>query len=70
MMYNRNGVKINGSNIAVTSFNVTGLSASTSYAFYVVAKDAASNSTNSSTLNVTTPDTQSPTAPTNLASSG
>ena len=65
----RNGVKINGSNIAVTSFNVTGLSASTSYAFYVVAKDAASNSTNSSTLNVTTPDTQSPTAPTNLASS-
>ena len=65
----RNGVKINGSNIAVTSFNVTGLSASTSYAFYVVAKDAANNSTNSSTLNVTTPDTQSPTAPTNLASS-
>lgn len=38
-----------------TTFSVTGLSASTSYSFYVVAKDAAGNvSTNSNTINVMT----------------
>jgi PQQ-dependent dehydrogenase (s-GDH family) len=66
----QNGVKVNGSTITTTSFNVTGLSAATSYAFTVKAKDAAGNeSTASSALNVTTPDTQAPTAPTGLASS-
>lgn len=37
-----------------TSYTVTGLTASTTYSFYVKAKDAAGNSTNSSTINVTT----------------
>ena len=53
-----------------TSYNVTGLNGSTSYSFYVIAKDAAGNeSPASNTVNVTTqdpPDTQAPTAPTNL----
>ena len=56
-----------------TSFDVTGLSPSTSYAFTVVARDAAGNeSTPSNTANVTTmnpPDTQAPSNPTNLAAS-
>ncbi|MBK7438458.1 MAG: fibronectin type III domain-containing protein [Saprospiraceae bacterium] len=43
-------------------FNVSGLSAAINYAYYVKAEDAAGNSTNSTTLNVTTPDTQAPTA--------
>jgi PQQ-dependent dehydrogenase (s-GDH family) len=64
----RNGVKINTSLVTSTSFNVTGLSAATPYQFYVQAKDAAGNSSaNSNTVNVTIPDTQAPTAPTNLA---
>jgi len=57
-----------------TSYSVTGLSASTTYSFYVKAKDAAGNvSSASSTLSVTTStasDTQAPTAPTGLAASG
>lgn len=68
----QNGVKINTANIAATTYDVTGLTAGTSYNFYVVAKDAAGNiSANSSTLPVTTqsPDTQAPTAPTALSSS-
>ncbi|RPH28431.1 MAG: T9SS C-terminal target domain-containing protein [Bacteroidales bacterium] len=56
-----------------TTYNVTGLTANTSYSFYVKAKDAAGNiSAASNTINVTTlvsTDTQAPTAPTNLAAS-
>jgi len=55
-----------------TFYNVTGLTASTAYAFYVKAKDAAgNNSAASNTLNVTTTtqaDIEAPTAPTSLAS--
>lgn len=58
---------------ALTTYNVTGLNASTSYAMTVKAKDAAGNVSAASTaLNVTTlspVDTQAPTAPTNLAAS-
>ena len=67
----------NGSLLASTtstSYSVTGLTASTTYTFYVKAKDAAGNvSAASSTISVTTSsptaDTQAPTVPTNLASS-
>ncbi|MFP4024984.1 MAG: GEVED domain-containing protein [Thiohalospira sp.] len=56
-----------------TSYDVTGLSASTTYEYYVKAKDAAGNeSVASNTLEVTTdtpPDTEAPTAPSNLSSS-
>jgi chitodextrinase len=56
-----------------TNYQVTGLTASTTYAFYVVAFDAEGNeSNNSNTANVTTldpPDTQAPTVPTNLVAS-
>ena len=42
-------------NVAGTSTTVTGLTAATSYSFYVIAKDAAGNSSNASnTVNVTT----------------
>ncbi|MCL9806035.1 GEVED domain-containing protein [Flavobacterium amniphilum] len=62
-------------NTATTSYNVTGLTASTAYTFSVRAKDAAGNvSTASNTVNVTTSapvvDTTAPTTPTNLAASG
>jgi chitodextrinase len=56
-----------------TTFAATGLSASTTYSFYVIAKDAAGNvSPESNTANVTTsaPDTTAPSAPTTLAASG
>jgi len=60
-------------NTTTTSFNVTGLSPSTSYSFTVVARDAAGNtSTPSNSANITTldpPDTEAPTSPTNLAAS-
>jgi PQQ-dependent dehydrogenase (s-GDH family) len=68
----QNGVKINATNITATSYAVTGLSASTTYSYYVKAKDAAGNfSANSSTLNVTTasPDLEAPSEPTSLSSS-
>jgi chitodextrinase len=55
-----------------TTFTATGLSASTTYTFYVIAKDAAGNfSPASNTVNVSTltPDTTPPTAPT-LSASG
>ena len=56
-----------------TTANVTGLTESTAYSFTVYAKDAAGNvSSVSNTVNVTTataPDTQAPSAPTNLAAS-
>ncbi len=65
-----------GSNIMSvtgTTAQVTGLTANTSYSFTVRAKDAAGNqSGNSNTANITTqnaPDTQAPTAPTNLSAS-
>ena len=57
---------------ATTSFVANGLTASTAYSFYVIAKDAAGNvSPASNTVNVTTlaPDTTAPTAPT-LSASG
>jgi Zn-dependent metalloprotease/chitodextrinase len=57
-----------------TSDQVTGLTASTSYAFSVRARDAAGNvSEASNTVNVTTspaPDTQAPSTPASLAVSG
>ena len=61
--------------VSGTSATMTGLSASTSYAFYVIAKDAAGNTSSASnTVNVTTdsgsvPDTEAPTAPTGLSAS-
>ncbi|MEE4196164.1 MAG: GEVED domain-containing protein [Bacteroidales bacterium] len=61
------------SSVTGTSTNVSGLSAGTTYSYYVKAKDAAGNiSAASNTLDVTTDepaDTQAPTAPTNLSSS-
>src|SRR5687767_9568557 len=67
----QNGIKINSSNITGTSYNITGLTAGTTYSYFVKAKDAAGNqSTTSATLDVTTApaDTEPPTAPANLAS--
>jgi len=59
--------------VTSTSASITGLTASTAYSFSVKAKDAAGNiSPASNTVNVTTlspPDTQAPTAPTNLVAS-
>ncbi|WP_281299002.1 endonuclease [Flavobacterium limnophilum] len=54
---------------------ITGLTASTTYSFYVIAKDAAGNSSVASTTvngTTTTPtsDTQAPTAPSSLATTG
>jgi endonuclease I/chitodextrinase len=54
---------------------ITGLSASTTYPFYVIAKDAAVNSSPASnivngTTTVVIPDNQIPTAPSNLAVTG
>ncbi len=54
---------------------IMGLTASTTYSFYVIAKDASVNSSPASnTVNGTTtifiPDTETPTAPTNLAVTG
>jgi chitodextrinase len=46
------------------------LTAATAYQFFVQARDAANNiSASSNIIDVTTPDTQAPTAPTNLSSS-
>lgn len=69
----RNGALLGSS--ATTSYAVTGLTASTTYSFYVRAKDAAGNvSGNSNTVSVTTlanpTDATAPSAPTNLAASG
>jgi len=56
--------------VTTTFYNVTGLTAATTYTFYVKAKDAAGNvSAASSTISATTTsatDTQAPTAPTSL----
>ncbi|MEE1963181.1 fibronectin type III domain-containing protein [Allomuricauda taeanensis] len=68
----RNGVSIANTGTA-TTFNVTGLSPSTSYDFTVFAEDAAGNVStvsNTATVNTTgTPDTEAPTAVTGLSSS-
>ncbi len=64
---------INVSSGASTSATISGLTASTSYSFYVTAYDAAGNeSTGSAAVSVTTqtpPDTEAPTIPTNLTAS-
>ena len=67
----RNNVSVGTTTNPITTFNVTGLTASTSYAFTVVAKDAAGNvSLASNILNVVTlADTQAPTIPAALAAS-
>jgi len=67
----QNGSLLNS--VTGTSANISGLSAGTTYNYYVKAKDAAGNiSAESSTLQVTTnepADTEAPTAPSNLSSS-
>lgn len=68
----QNGALLGSS--ATTSYAVSGLTASTTYTFYVKAKDAAGNqSANSNTVSVTTlaatPDTTAPSTPT-LSASG
>lgn len=66
----QNGVKVNSANITTTTYTTTGLSANVSYTFYVVAKDAAGNlSVASNSVNIITPDTQAPNAPTGLTAS-
>ncbi len=72
----RNNNYIASTGNSTPTFNVTGLTASTAYSFFVRALDAAGNlSPVSNTINVTTTsgggggDTQAPTAPTNLAAS-
>jgi trimeric autotransporter adhesin len=59
--------------VTTTNTTVIGLSASTAYSFSIQAKDAAGNiSASSNVVSVTTlpvPDTQAPTAPTNLTAS-
>ncbi len=70
-----NGVlksSVSSSNVATT---VTGLLASTAYSFYVIAKDAAINSSPASntvigTTTIFIPDTQNPTAATNVTVTG
>lgn len=67
----QDGVKINPSTISATAYNVSGLTAGTSYTYFVKAKDAAGNQSAASTAeDVTTnaPDTEPPTTPTNLVS--
>ncbi|HZG77197.1 MAG TPA: fibronectin type III domain-containing protein, partial [Paenibacillus sp.] len=69
----RGGTLIGTTGANTTTFTATGLTPSTSYSFTVKAKDAAGNvSAASNTLNVTTDagDTQPPTAPSNLTSTG
>ena len=59
--------------VSGTTYQATGLNANTNYSFYIVAKDAAGNSSSASaTVNATTlaPDTIAPTAPTALSSTG
>ena len=66
----QDGVKINASNISSTSYNVSGLTAGTTYSYFVKANDAAGNQSAASiSLSVTTnsQDTQPPTAPANLS---
>lgn len=63
---------ISSTNLTAT---ITGLSASTAYTFYVIAKDASLNSSSASnsvigTTTIVIPDTENPTSPTNLAVTG
>jgi endonuclease I/chitodextrinase len=70
-----NGVlktSVSSSNLTAT---ITGLTASTAYSFYIIAKDASVNSSPASntangTTTIAVPDTEIPTAPTNLAVTG
>ncbi|WP_353777305.1 GEVED domain-containing protein [Winogradskyella sp. 3972H.M.0a.05] len=58
--------------VSTTTHTVTGLTPSTNYDFYIIAKDAAGNSSpQSNTENITTlaPDTEDPTTPLNLMAS-
>jgi len=68
------GATLLGATTTATTFAVSGLTASTAYAFTVKAKDAAGNvSVASNTANVTTlaaADTTAPTAPTSLTATG
>ena len=57
------GVKKNTQLITSLSYTVTGLTAQTSYALYVIAKDAAGNNGTSNTISITTPDTKPPSSP-------
>lgn len=65
--------QMNSTPVTATTYNVAGLAAGTSYSFRVRARDAANNlSAQSSALVVSTlsvPDTESPTAPSNLVAS-
>lgn len=71
-----NGATLTGSTTEATTYAATGLTPSTSYSYTVLAKDAAGNvSAASTTLLVetaaaATSDTEAPTVPINLASSG
>jgi chitodextrinase len=72
----RNNTLVGSTGNNSTTYNATGLTASTTYSFYVRALDAAGNiSGNSNTINPTTTsggggnDTQPPSAPSNLTSS-
>jgi Zn-dependent metalloprotease len=49
-----NGVKNNTSNLTSRTYTVSGLAVGTTYSIYVLAKDAAGNSTSSNTLSVAT----------------
>jgi chitodextrinase len=56
-------------NVSSTTYQATSLTASTTYSFYVIARDAANNSSGQSNIVSETtlaPDTQAPTNPTNL----
>ncbi|MBT8246026.1 MAG: DUF5011 domain-containing protein [Winogradskyella sp.] len=69
----RDGIVIGSVSGTTTNYQAVGLSANTTYAFSVKAKDAAGNeSASSNVVNVTTeaPDTTAPSAPTNLTASG
>jgi PQQ-dependent dehydrogenase (s-GDH family) len=63
-------IKINSTPVAPTTYQITGLTALNTYVFSVKAVDAAGNESDSSNaVAVTTPDTESPTVPTNVATS-
>ncbi|WP_167286385.1 fibronectin type III domain-containing protein [Paraflavitalea devenefica] len=65
-------VKINSTPVTATFYDISGLTTSTTYTFYVQAIDAAGNTSDSGSLTVTTagrPDTEAPTTPANLAAS-
>lgn len=70
-VYMNSALKTTATGLSTT---ITGLTASTVYSFYVIAKDAAANySVTSNTVNTTTSgatDTVAPTAPTSLIASG